>query len=524
MRITNNMIMRNSISNINDTKTQTDKLNNQMTSQKKITKASDDPVIAIRSLRLRNSQSQINQYYNNNISDAESWLDNTETALTNMKSVINDAYVLCSDAVNGEKTTSDRNTLLTSLQSLRDDLYSEGNADYAGRTIFSGYKTNTTLTFLTDSNQSYSITEPLSYSDISKKNYYTSSTELPADLTGLSGDTALTTATETEHSRIRLAYDNLSADNVGMSITSGNTTYTLDTATGTFKDAGGNELTYATTDDDGNPIDKPYTFETQSYSDWEAAGFTVAEDAVIYVPETGELVLGSKTAQAMNSDKMSLSVTYDKTGFKKGEVRPEMYFTCTDKTDTANTISYTKQDQAINYTISSNTTLTVNTQASDVFGTEIGRDVDELVNALQAAVIAQNKVDQIDALKASSTYTDDEDAQAYLSNLLTEAQKELDYANENVENLFSEGVGNFKDYLDNTALAISDVGNKGERLSLVKTRMASQQASVKKLISSNEDKDLSEIVIEYTAAYNAYESALLAASKASSNTLLDYIS
>ena len=49
MRITNNMIMGNTKTNINSTKVLVDKYNTQMTTQKKISKASEDPVIAIRS-------------------------------------------------------------------------------------------------------------------------------------------------------------------------------------------------------------------------------------------------------------------------------------------------------------------------------------------------------------------------------------------------------------------------------------------------------------------------------------------
>ena len=53
MRVTNNMIMSNTKININGNKTNVNTLNNQMTSQKKISRPSDDPVIAIRALRLR---------------------------------------------------------------------------------------------------------------------------------------------------------------------------------------------------------------------------------------------------------------------------------------------------------------------------------------------------------------------------------------------------------------------------------------------------------------------------------------
>ena len=72
MRITNNMIMGNTKTNINSTKVLVDKYNTQMTTQKKISKASEDPVIAIRSLRLPTSLSHLDQYKDNNIPDASS--------------------------------------------------------------------------------------------------------------------------------------------------------------------------------------------------------------------------------------------------------------------------------------------------------------------------------------------------------------------------------------------------------------------------------------------------------------------
>lgn len=46
MRITNNMMMRNTKLNINNNKENVNTLNNQMSSQKKIDKPSEDPVVA----------------------------------------------------------------------------------------------------------------------------------------------------------------------------------------------------------------------------------------------------------------------------------------------------------------------------------------------------------------------------------------------------------------------------------------------------------------------------------------------
>lgn len=124
MRVTNNMILHNTTRNINGNKSNVDSLNNQMTSQKKIQRPSEDPVIAIRALRLRSTLSEINQYYENNIPDAESWLEITDDSIDNIISVITDVRTQCVNGANDPLTADDRNTILTQLQKLRDpDLF-----------------------------------------------------------------------------------------------------------------------------------------------------------------------------------------------------------------------------------------------------------------------------------------------------------------------------------------------------------------------------------------------------------------
>ena len=133
MRITNNMIMKNTKLNINSNKQNVNTLNNQMSSQKKIDKPSQDPVIAIRALRLRSSLSQINQYYEKNIPDAQSWMEVTETALSNMRKVLTDIHTQCVNGATDTLAEDDRDTILNQIQALADQVYAEGNADYAGR-------------------------------------------------------------------------------------------------------------------------------------------------------------------------------------------------------------------------------------------------------------------------------------------------------------------------------------------------------------------------------------------------------
>ena len=161
MRITNNMMLNTTSSNINGNKLNVNNLNNQMSSQKKIQRPSEDPVIAIRALRLRSTLSQINQYYEKNIPDAQTWLEVTETAFKNMNKILKDVRTQCVTGTNSYLTADDRSTILKSLTALKSQLYSEGNSDNAGRTVFTGFKTNSQLTFMEDETDTGSENEKL---------------------------------------------------------------------------------------------------------------------------------------------------------------------------------------------------------------------------------------------------------------------------------------------------------------------------------------------------------------------------
>ena len=206
MRITNNMITRNTKTNINGNKVYVDKYNTQMTTQKKISKPSDDPVIAIRSLRLGTNLSQINQYVNNNIPDADAWLDVTETALTNMKDLVTDIRTQCVNGSTDTLTSSDRQVILQNLESLVDQIYMEGNSDYAGRTVFTGYRTTENLTFgLNETDTKYSITQPFEAADLEEHRYYSGSVEVPTD----AASNCTTEISQSSYQRLRLAYDDI---------------------------------------------------------------------------------------------------------------------------------------------------------------------------------------------------------------------------------------------------------------------------------------------------------------------------
>ena len=511
MRVTNNMIMNTTKSNINRNKVQVDKMNTQMSTQKKIDVPSDDPVIAVRSLRLRSTMNEIEQYLDTNVKDAESWLDITQSSLKSLESTIKEIHTQCNAGSNTYLTQDDRNTILTQLKQLRDQIYAEGNNDYAGRTIFTGYKTNTTLTFQSDSKASYTIIEPSSYENIEEKNYYTHTFESFADVPANEPTADVDKVTI---QRIRLSYnaiENPSNITFKYKMADGTTaTETLD-ATGATASTSG------------------FTFKQVTTSDLNTANYAIGDDEVVLNTDTGELLLGKNAADFIRSNKASVSVTYDKTRFNKGELRPEHYFNCTDKTDTANPVKFINYNadgermyEDINYYIGNNQSITVNTLAADTFNAAIGRDVDELSDAVQFAIDANDTVKKIEAMKTSERYSSDAD-QEMLQKWYEAAQRQADYANQNMQDLYNAKLTTFDNYETNVNLAYTTVGAKGQRVDMVKSRLESNKTTIEKLKSDNEDRELSDVVIDYTASYTAYQAALQAASKVQEQTLLDYL-
>lgn len=524
MRITNNMILHNTTRNINGNKVNVDALNNQMTSQKKIQRPSENPVIAIRALRLRSTLSEIDQYYETNIPDAESWLDITDKTISNIISVISDVRTQCTAGANDPLTAEDRNTILTQLEKLSTQIYSEGNAEYAGRTIFTGYRTNQTLTFMEDdADTAYDITQKFSYADLQEHRYYSDKITMPNTSADVLNTAAISKPKEGTFERIRLDYDKIDY------LVASNGTK-LD---GTTNTSGAIDYT----DADGNVLGSVNVTVYDTLEDWAAAGtnneYEIDETAgagAVFIKETGELVLGKDAASALKDDKANLELNYSKTGFDKGEVRPEFYFNCTNKTVAGQPIEYKKFDdegneiyQDINYVVATGgQTLTVNTHASNVLNASLGRDVDEMIEAVRFAIEANDKVAKLEEMQKMEQYSDDY-SQAALESWLKAAKKERDYADDNMQKLYNSYIENCDGYLEMANLAHTDVGAKGVSLALTKNRMENQQTTVETLKSTNEDRELSDIIIDYTAAYTAYEASLQAAAKVNQNSLLNYI-
>ena len=210
MRITNKMMSNNSMSNINTNKEYLDHLNNQMATEKKITRPSDDPIIAIRALRLRSNLSEIGQYYGSNVPDAQAWVMVTQSAIESTKGMISSMKALCDQGANGTNTVSERQNIYQELQGLQKQIYANGNATDAGRTVFTGYRTGEKLTFTEDTSADYrGIWDSFNAADVKINTYLEGGITLD-DINGLNPSNKNEIAVNEDRvNRIRLSYDNI---------------------------------------------------------------------------------------------------------------------------------------------------------------------------------------------------------------------------------------------------------------------------------------------------------------------------
>lgn len=144
MRITNNMIINNIMRNLNNNLKRMNDVNQQLSTGKKFKLPSDDPIGVSKSLKLNTDLSKIEQY-KRNADDALSWMEVTESAVAEIGEVLQRARELAVDAANGTKTPDDLKKISSEIGQLKDHIIKVANTTYAGRYIFSGYKTDQEL-------------------------------------------------------------------------------------------------------------------------------------------------------------------------------------------------------------------------------------------------------------------------------------------------------------------------------------------------------------------------------------------
>ncbi|MBE5963186.1 MAG: flagellar hook-associated protein 3 [Lachnospiraceae bacterium] len=511
MRITNKMMTNNVLTNINGNKNALSKLEQQYSTGLKISKPSEDPIIAVRALKLRTNLNELNQYYEKNIPDALSWMDVSESALGTINEILTQVHTLCVQGASDTLTTDDRNAILANLKQYKEQIYQEGSSNYAGRYVFTGYKTDTSLVFdEATTNLDYNITENLSGSNISIMSKTINSFDMenydPANPTATDFDDQPITVTAY---RMQLSYADLkSEDEDG----------TISIRFPVRNDSGEIER-----DDDGNIVYDDYTGDITMTTSVDAEAYQPDPGSVKFLADTGELIIG-EDVYAEWRDLSDISVSYDKSSFSKNDLRPEHYFDCTVTdmtTEDAEPVVYTKEDQQIQYEINFNQSITVNTQGSDAIKHEIGRAIDDMMNAISAVVDVETKISDTEKMLEDGNLTNDQ--KTALNQILEVLKIEQKLKTEEMQTKFENGITRIAAQQDVVSVAAADLGSRYNRVELTESRLSTEQTQFEELLSQNEDADLVNTIINMQSQETIYNASLNAASKVVKNSLLDFI-
>jgi len=144
MRVTQSMLSSNMLRNLSNSYGKMSTLQDQINTGKKITRPSQDPVIATKGIGYRTDLSKVEQYQRN-LGEVNNWLDSSDDALDHVGQAVIRLQELVTDAANGSKTSDDREKIKVEITQIRKQIQDLGNTKVGDKYIFSGTNTLTPL-------------------------------------------------------------------------------------------------------------------------------------------------------------------------------------------------------------------------------------------------------------------------------------------------------------------------------------------------------------------------------------------
>jgi flagellar hook-associated protein 3 FlgL len=141
MRVTQSMLTNNMLRNLSNSYERLGKYQDQLNTQKKITKPSDDPVVAIKGMRYRTDLAEIEQYQRN-LSEAYTWMESADDAMDKMTQALHRVRELTVQASNGTNGTDEKKNIAIEIEQLKEHIATIANTKVGNKFIFNG--TNTT--------------------------------------------------------------------------------------------------------------------------------------------------------------------------------------------------------------------------------------------------------------------------------------------------------------------------------------------------------------------------------------------
>jgi len=137
-RVTSTTMMNSASRNMQSAAAELSRLQEKASTQKNISRPSDDPAGTAAALQVRADQ-KLNAQYTKNVADGNEWLTTVDSTLSSVTALLQRANVLTVQGANdGALTLAAKETIAMELESIRDSLLAASNTQYAGRSVFAG--------------------------------------------------------------------------------------------------------------------------------------------------------------------------------------------------------------------------------------------------------------------------------------------------------------------------------------------------------------------------------------------------
>src|SRR3954452_11813008 len=136
-RITNNMVTRSVLADLNRAGTQLANTQRKLSSGREITRPSDNPYGTSQAMELR-SDIEANAQYQRNISDAQAWTGVTDIALGKISDTLSRVRELTVQGASDTTGQTAKDSIAAEIDQLIESVKQEANATYAGHFVFSG--------------------------------------------------------------------------------------------------------------------------------------------------------------------------------------------------------------------------------------------------------------------------------------------------------------------------------------------------------------------------------------------------
>ncbi|WP_100400258.1 flagellar hook-associated protein FlgL [Bacillus sp. FJAT-44742] len=141
MRVTQSMLAHNSLGHIHKGYNNLGNIMDQLSTGKKITRASQDPVVAMNGMRYRTQVTEVEQF-KRNLSEVYNWMESADSALDTSTQAMHRIRELAIQASNDTYESGQRANMASEIEQLLEHLASIANTKTNNKYIFNG--TNTT--------------------------------------------------------------------------------------------------------------------------------------------------------------------------------------------------------------------------------------------------------------------------------------------------------------------------------------------------------------------------------------------